>query len=304
MVNIIKLYKPLLRAAMKVAGVRPQKIEVEPGTIMNFWAPTRPQNNKNAIVFLHGFVGDGMLTWQLQVLALARKYNVYVPDLLFFGGSTTDDSRRTVDFHTECLAKGLVALGLRRCTVVGFSYGGAMAFKLAESRPELVESVVATCFVPAVTESISKECLGQVGFPTWSEFLLPNSASSLNKMFEVGSYELPRIPIRVFKDALEVMFDHRKERAELLEAMVIPDKDFNLPAYSQRIHLVWGKDDKVLSVERARELKEKLGNKATLQCIEKAGHIALIERPFVFNRCLKRILASIYDERSPDFSYE
>ncbi|KAI6677743.1 hypothetical protein NL676_038539 [Syzygium grande] len=300
MVNTIKLYMPLLRAAMKLAGMTPQKIEIEPGTIMNFWAPTRPRNNKkNAVVFLHGFVGNGMMTWQFQALALARKYDVYVPDLLFFGGSTTSNSRRTVDFHTECLAKGLAALGLRRCTVVGFSYGGTMAFKLAESWPELVESVVATCSVPALTESMSKECLGKMGFPTWSEFLLPNSANCVRKMFEVGSYELPRIPIRVFKDGLEVMFDHRRERAELLEAMVIPDKDFTLPGYSQRVHLVWGEDDKILSVGLAKELKEKLGNKATLECIEKAGHIALLERPFVYNRCLKRILASIYDEKSP-----
>ncbi|KAI6677750.1 hypothetical protein NL676_038546 [Syzygium grande] len=207
MVNTIKLYQPLLRAAMKLAGVRPRKIEIEPGTVMNFWAPTRPQNNnkkKNAVVFLHGFVGDGMMTWQFQVLALARKYAVYVPDLLFFGGSATGDSRRTVDFQAECVAKGLAALGLRRCTLVGFSYGGMVAFKLAESRPDLVESVVATCTVPALTESISKESLEKLGFLTWPEVLMPNSVDGVKNMFEVGSHKLPRIPNRVFKDFLEV----------------------------------------------------------------------------------------------------
>ncbi|XP_039173687.1 uncharacterized protein LOC120296095 [Eucalyptus grandis] len=203
MVNTIKLYQPLLRATMKLAGVRPQKIEIEPGIIMNFWAPTQSQNNnKNAVVFLHGFVGDGMMTWQLQVLALARKYAVYVPDLLFFGSSATSDSRRTVDFQAECVAKGLLALGLQRCTVVGFSYGGMVAFKMAESQPELVESVVATCSIPAMTESISKECLEKLGFPTWSELLLPNSVSGVKKV--VGSHRLPRIPNPLFKDSLEV----------------------------------------------------------------------------------------------------
>ncbi|XP_030525109.2 dihydrolipoyllysine-residue acetyltransferase component of acetoin cleaving system-like [Rhodamnia argentea] len=300
MVNTIKLYKSLLPAAMKLAGVRPQKIEIEPGTVMNFWAPTRPQSNgnKNAVVFLHGFAGDGMLTWQSQVLPLARKYDVYVPDLLFFGGSATASSHRTVDFQAQSVAKGLAVLGLQRCTVVGFSYGGAVAFKLAETRPELVGSVVAACSVPALTESMSKECLEKMGFPTWSDFLLPNSANSVKTMFEVGSYELPRIPNRAFKDGLEVMFDHEKERAKLLEAMVIPGKDFTLPEYSRRVHLIWGEDDKIFSVGLAKELKEKLGNKATLECIEKAGHIAMLERPFVYNKCLKRILASIYEKRT------
>ncbi|KAF8038690.1 hypothetical protein BT93_B1282 [Corymbia citriodora subsp. variegata] len=296
MVNTIKLYQPLLRAAMNLAGVRPQKIEIEPGTIMNFWAPTRTQsNNKNAVVFLHGFFGDGMMTWQLQVLALARKYAVYVPDLLFFGGSATGDSRRMVDFQAECVAKGLVALGLQRCTVVGFSYGGMVAFKMAELRPELVESVVATCSLPAMTESISRECLEKLGFPAWSDLLLPTSVSGVKKV--VGSRRLPRIPNRVLKDGLEVMFDYRKERTELLEAFVIPDKDFTLPDYSQKVHLVCGEEDKIFNVGLVKDIKEKLGDKATLECIEKAGHLAILERPFVYSKCLKRILASIYDER-------
>ncbi|XP_010068564.1 pimeloyl-[acyl-carrier protein] methyl ester esterase-like [Eucalyptus grandis] len=171
---------------MKLTSMRPRKIEVEPGTIMNFWAPTRiPNKNKNAVVFLHDFVGDGMITWQFQVLALLRKYAIYVPDLLFFGGSATGDSRQTVDFHAECVAKGLVALGLQRCTMVGFSYGGMVAFKLAKLRPELVESVVATCSIPALTESISKECLQRLGFPRWSELLLPNSVDGVKKLFEM-----------------------------------------------------------------------------------------------------------------------
>ncbi|XP_030472295.1 uncharacterized protein LOC115690171 [Syzygium oleosum] len=303
MVNTIKLYQPLLRAAMKLTGVRPRKIEIEPRTIMNFWAPTQTQSsNKPAVVFLHGFFGDGMMMWQLQVLALTRKYAVYVPDLLFFGSSATGDSRRTLDFQAECVAKGLAALGLQRCMVVGFSYGGMVAFKLAESQPELVESVVATCTVPAMTESISKECLKKLGFPTWSELLLPNTVSGVKKV--VGSHRFPRIPNRVFKDGLEVMFDYRKERAELLQAFVIPDKDFTLPEYSQKVHLVCGEDDNIFSVGLVKEFKEKLGNKATLECIENAGHLAILERPFVYSKCLKRILASIYDERSNELSYE
>ncbi|KAF8038689.1 hypothetical protein BT93_B1281 [Corymbia citriodora subsp. variegata] len=190
---------------MKIAGVRPRKIEIEPGTVVNLWAPTRTSNkSKNAVVFFHGFVGDGIITWQFQVLALARKYAVYVPDLLFFSSSTTGDCCRTVDFQAECVAKGMAVLGLQRCTVVGFSYCGMVAFNLAESQPELVESVVVTCSVPASTKSISKECLERLGSPTWSELLLPNSVGGVKKMLEVGSHKLPRFPNRVFKDGLEV----------------------------------------------------------------------------------------------------
>ncbi|XP_030525105.1 putative aminoacrylate hydrolase RutD [Rhodamnia argentea] len=299
MVNTLELYKPLLRVAMKLAGLRPQKIEIEPGTVLNIWAPARSKKNANdarkpAVVFLHGFVGDGILMWQFQVLALARDYEVYVPDLLFFGSSFTVDGRRTVGFQADCLATGLARLGVRRCTVVGFSYGAMVAFRLAESRPELVESVVATCAGPTLTESLSRECLERMGFPSWPALLLPESASSLKKLLQIGSFHFPRFPKCVFKHALEVMFDYRKERAALLEALVIPDKDFAFPNYSQKVHLVWGENDRIFPVEVAKSLKEKLGDNATLVCIEKAGHIAALERPFVYSKCLKRILASTY----------
>ncbi|XP_039168744.1 uncharacterized protein LOC104455481 [Eucalyptus grandis] len=208
MVNAVKIYKPLLRATMRLAGLTPQKIEVEPGTVMNIWAPTRSKKNANnskkpAVVFLHGFFADGILTWQFQVLALARDYAVYVPDLLFFGGSSTGDGRRTVGFQAECLARGLAKLGVQQCTVVGFSYGAVVAFRLAELQPELVESVVATCSGPVLTESLSRECLERLGFPTWSEFLLPDSASALKKLLEISSFHFPILPKCVFKHALE-----------------------------------------------------------------------------------------------------
>ena len=82
MVNIFAVYKPLLCWVMKLVGMRPQRVEIEPGTIMNFWVPNEtPKKSKNsinnkAVVFIHGFAADGIITWQSQVLALARKYKV------------------------------------------------------------------------------------------------------------------------------------------------------------------------------------------------------------------------------------
>ncbi|KAM1151816.1 hypothetical protein EV1_034158 [Malus domestica] len=56
---------------------------------------TENQKSKPAVLFIHGFALDGITTWQFQVLSLAKDYTVYVPDLLFFGGSTTDKLDRS-----------------------------------------------------------------------------------------------------------------------------------------------------------------------------------------------------------------
>ncbi|XP_041013409.1 epoxide hydrolase 4-like [Juglans microcarpa x Juglans regia] len=314
MVNTFAVYKSLLFALMKLAGVRPQIVEIDPGTILNFWVPNEIHRNpekskhakkqdrtKPAVVFLHGFAADGIITWQFQVLALARKYRVYVPDFLFFGGSTTDRSERSPEFQAECVAKGLEKLGVERCTLVGFSYGGTVGFKMAEMYPNLVQSMVVTCSVIALTKSISGAGLERIGFKSWSEYLLPDSIKGVKLLLELATVKLPWIPNFIYRHYFEVMFDHRKEKEELLEAMVIDDKDFNLAHHPQKVpvHLLWGENDIIFTMEGAENLRRQLGGRATvLKSIEKAGHLAHMERPFIYNKCLKDILETLLEENS------
>lgn len=44
------------------------------------------------------------------------------------------------------------------------------------------------------------------------------------------------------------------------------------------------------------EYHRQVGENATLVSIDKAGHLPNVERPFVYNRQLKRILASLVEE--------
>ncbi|XP_024030308.1 epoxide hydrolase 4 [Morus notabilis] len=304
MVNIFTIHNTLLGFVMKLAGMRPQRVEISPGTIINFWVPTQTQtqtktrtNLKKNVVFLHGFAGNGIFTWQLQVLALAKKYSIYVPDFLFFGDSITDRADRSPEFQAECVAKGLKKLGVETCTLVGLSYGGMVGFKMAQLFPNLVESMVVSCSVMALTESVSSESLRRIGFETWSDFLLPETVEGVKAMFDVGSYKLPNVPDWLFKHFLEVMFSNRKERKELLEALVVCDKDFNVPQYPQRVGLLWGQNDKIFNMETASNLKKQLGERATLESIEKAGHLVQLERPCVYNDHLKKILSSLLEDK-------
>ncbi|KAL9354402.1 hypothetical protein Peur_052372 [Populus x canadensis] len=299
MVNTLSLYKPLLHGLMKVAGMRRQVVEIESGTVINFWVPSdeTTAKRKSAVVFLHGFGFDGILTWQFQVLALANKYAVYVPDFLFFGDSITDKSERSPAFQAECMAKGLRKLGVEKCTLVGLSYGGMVGFKMAEMYPNLVDSMVITCSVMALTKSISRAGLQRIGFSSWAEYLIPETVKGVKTLLDVAFYKLPWMPNFIYKDILEDMcFDHRKERHELLEELIVEDKNFTAPHFTQRIHLLWGGDDIIFDMKECRNLIDLLQGKATLHCIERAGHLVELERPFVYNRQLKKILASLYED--------
>ncbi|XVE93201.1 hypothetical protein REPUB_Repub01dG0169900 [Reevesia pubescens] len=294
--SFMKIYKFLLHVVLKLAGISPQKIEIEPGTVINFWAPTETTNRRKklAVVFIHGFGFDGILTWQFQALALAKDYSVYVPDLVFFGGSITDKTERSVEFQAECMAKGLRKLGVEKCTLVGFSYGGMIGFKMAEMYPDLVESMVVSCSVMALTESISNAGLERIGFSCWADYLLPVSNKGVETLLQVASYSVPKLPNWIYKDILEgMLITNRNEKVELLKALVIKDNEFTIPCYQQRIHLLWGKNDKIFDLDTAHNLKQQIGEKATLEYIEKSAHLVQLDRPFVYNSHLKKILASL-----------
>lgn len=218
--------KSLLHGLMKLAGLRPQMVEIEPGTTMNFWAPSettekakvkgvcgkvkvdpkeeKKKAKKPAVVLLQGFAAEGILTWSLQVRALSRKYAVYIPDLLFFGGSITSSADRSLEFQAECLVKGLTKLGVETCTVVGFSYGGMVAFKMAELHPHMVKSLVVSGTVVTFTESMSAKTMGRLGFSSASEMLLPTSVEGVKTLFKGGIYKKLFLPDRLFKDYLQV----------------------------------------------------------------------------------------------------
>ncbi|CAA0839557.1 alpha/beta-Hydrolases superfamily protein [Striga hermonthica] len=293
MVNLVTAHQALLRRLMKSAGVLPHTVQINAGTVINIWAPSDTLD-KPAVVLVHGFSADGIMTWQFQVGPLSKKYAVYVPDLLFFGGSATDSPDRSPEFQAECLAEALRSLGVQRYTVVGFSYGGVVALKMAGMWPDLVAAAVVSGSVVEMTESSSSAIVEELGFSSLSEFLLPTSVKECRELFKVAVHRKFWFPDRLYGDFLKVMFYNRKERAELLEGLVVTTKDKALPNFTQRIHLLWGENDQIFKMELARDMKQQLGEKTTLQGIKKAGHLVHLERPCVYNRCLKEFLASLH----------
>ncbi|KAJ1284465.1 hypothetical protein BS78_03G206400 [Paspalum vaginatum] len=325
MVNLVEAQKPLLHFLVRMAGLRQRTVDVDgAGTVITFWVPkdkVPPISNKEqtkatvrddstavagaakttvtktggrpAVVLVHGFAAEGIVTWQFQVGALAKHYDVYVPDLLYFGGSTSPSSDRSPGFQAECLATALRKLGVGPCAVVGFSYGGMVSFKLAEAHPELVRSLVVSGSVVAMTDSISEAALERIGVKSSAELLLPESVQGLKALLSIATYRKLWFPDRLHRDYLEVMFANRKERAELLEGLVVSNKDATVPVLPQKILLLWGENDNIFNIELAKTMKEQLGDKAMLQSISKAGHLVHLERPCVYNQCLKEFLASV-----------
>lgn len=200
------MLRPIVRLLMIFYGLSPKIIETETGTKIKIWVPSKSKSEtKPNIVFLHGFAADGIFTWLSQVMAISSNYAVYVPDLLFFGESITDKSGRSTAFQAEVIAAALKKVGVKKCTVVGLSYGGSIGFKMAELFPELVEFVVASDTIIEFTESLKRDLLEKYGYSNLPEFLLPTTVEGLMAFLTICNHGPVSMPGFVAKDFLKVI---------------------------------------------------------------------------------------------------
>lgn len=132
----------LIALYYRLCGLSPCTVDIDYQTTIHFWTATHRRFDKPSLVMVHGYGGNSLWQFVLQVRSLSRNFNLYVPDLMFFGKSYTNRSDRSESFQAKCVVEGLKRLGVDRFSVYGISYGGFVVYRMAEMCPETVEKVV------------------------------------------------------------------------------------------------------------------------------------------------------------------
>jgi pimeloyl-ACP methyl ester carboxylesterase len=94
-----------------------------------------------ALIFIHGFGGDALLSWEKQLSFFAKEHTVIAPDLLWFGESTSL-MQPNLSSQTEAIIDLMDYLKLEKATIVGQSYGGFVAIQLAQKEPNRIQKLV------------------------------------------------------------------------------------------------------------------------------------------------------------------
>ena len=150
MVSFVRLQERLMRLHCRTQGLIPRTVEIDGDTSIHVWLPKHhghvPKDvdkkpaAKRAVLLLHGFGASAIWQWQGQLSLLCPHYDVYMPDLVFFVGSTTKSDRRTEVFQAECMQQLMKTVGVERYDVVGISYGGFVAYRYGNSPPPPIPS--------------------------------------------------------------------------------------------------------------------------------------------------------------------
>ncbi|CAM6096094.1 unnamed protein product [Calypogeia fissa] len=305
-----------LHKSFEERGLESRMISISNGSTIHCWVSkdfTPPVGNssnadgntvtakseKPLLVLLHGFGLSSMWQWSSQVKPLVRYFNLIMPDLLFFGRSTTTNPDRSESFQAECVWLVLSKLGISRFSVVGTSYGGFVAYRLTQAHPDAVDKLVISNSSICMKPEDDQELCKRGGAATIPELLLPTTRPGLEAIAKlVFCKPAPTwfIPSFIINDYLKVLYlPNREEKVELLEHLAFGKEagPALLTKVDKEVLIIWGEADNIFPLEQAERIKEYLGERAELVVLKEAGHVSQMEQPAKWNSLVVKFLLGI-----------
>lgn len=235
------------------------------------------------VVLLHG-LGGSSANWVEVFPELVTRHRVIAIDLPGHGGSPALPRGSSVGQFAAAVAHALDAAGSVSALVVGHSFGGHVAARLALQRPDLVTGLLlvaaagvstsrprAQRYVTLVTrlrparkmQPLVRRFGGHAGF----------RRAMLSPWFVSDAGALTPTALR------GLIRDMREHRGVDIAgaAMTRDDLRTEVAAISCPVLVLWGARDRQLSVDDGIELARRLG--APLRVVADCGHLVPAERP-------------------------
>jgi 2-hydroxy-6-oxo-octa-2,4-dienoate hydrolase len=245
------------------------------------------------VILIHGS-GPGVTAyanWRLVVPALAQDFHVIAPDLVGFGFT---DRPADVNYDVQTWADQVVALmdelGIRQASLVGNSFGGAIAMRIATQHGDRVERLVLMGSMGVdfdLTPGLDR---------VWG---YTPSFENMRKVLDVFAYSRELVPDELaevryrasmqpgFQESFAAMFPAPRQRS--VDAMRTPEDQIKLIPHKTLV--VHGREDQVIPVDTSLKLFRLIEN-ADLHVFSHCGHWVQIERSADFNRIVRDFLAA------------
>jgi pimeloyl-ACP methyl ester carboxylesterase len=262
---------------VEVDGVRVRYQEVGPRD-----APT--------LLLIHGFTAFN-LVWSEVLLPLANAgFHVIAPDLL--GHGFTEKPKHgeyTIDSQARLIVRLMDNLGLERATLVGNSYGGAVAATVALDYPSRVEKLV---MVGAVIndEPKSSFLLRLASAPLIGDVVTPLLMDSrmvvrrrLKKihsefahlLFDESRIQARHLPMKAANTQSAILRTLRHWKADRIE------RDAHL--ITQPTLIIWGENDSDTPLRHGKQLHDLMPG-SVMKVFRNCGHLPQEEYPVEFTR--------------------
>jgi pimeloyl-ACP methyl ester carboxylesterase len=224
------------------------------------------------VLALHGWGRTGA-----DFDALLAGLDAVALDLPGFGATPEPVAAWGADDYAAAVERALPEIG-ERLVVVGHSFGGRVAVRLAARRPDAIAGLLLT------------------GVPLYRRQGAPRGASrvyllarALHRLGLVGAARMERLRQRY--GSADYRTASPRMRGVLVK-LVNEEYDDALAELRCPVRLVWGADDDAAPVEVARRAAERLGERARLEVLDGHGHFVTRSAPAELRRAIDELLAN------------
>lgn len=252
---------------------------IETGSIKTFYLHA---GKGKAVIFLHG-AGGGGLVWLPLLGAMAKEFEVFIPDMPGYGESDKPKAAYDKVFFSRWLLDFVDAAGIESASIAANSMGGAVAMQFALDHPNRVEKLVLAGSCGFGLEGMSKKAF----FSMMLSNIFP-SAKTVKGLLHYLIFNknlMPGVDQRAY--FLEVIRSPGGKRAFNMGKgkAAGPFSDESLKKIRQPALLIWGSHDRIIPPGNA-EKKGPLLPDSRLETIERTGHVPFIEKPEEFLKLL------------------
>lgn len=230
------------------------------------------------VVMLQGW-GTDLGVYDSVADSINQKYSFVQFDFPGFGGSDEPREAWNVDAYANFFCKLMQALGIKRATLIGHSYGGRVIIKLAtrENIPFEIDRIVLI------------DSAGILPKKTFLQKVRIKKYKCLKKILDM------KIIYALFPEIIDDWrrkqgsADYRNATPIMRQCLVMAvNEDLTelLHKIEQDTLLIWGDKDTATPISDAKIMEEKIPS-AGLAVLEGVGHFPFLEKPIVFRNIMQ-----------------
>ncbi len=230
------------------------------------------------MVMLQGW-GTDLGVYDSVADAINEKYTFVQFDFPGFGGSDEPREAWNVDAYADFFCKFMEALGIKKATLIGHSYGGRVIIKLAarESLPFEITNIVLIDSAGVLPKRSFAQKMKIRRYKVLKRIL---NLKLIYALFpEVIDEWRSRQGSADYRNATPIM-------RQCLVMAVNEDLTELLPKIKQDTLLIWGDKDTATPISDGKLMEERIPNSG-LAVLQGTGHFSFLEQPAVFRNIMR-----------------
>lgn len=241
------------------------------------------QPNKPTVLLVHG-IGSNRDSWNQVAKVLSQHYHVIIPDLPGSGDTKNPENfELSLQNLTDHLRRFVEAAHIQnQLHIAGHSLGGSIALMYASQYHYDTKSLM----LISAGGLLKSNRTNYLTHPIYLKQLLITQPGDLDFVSRKVMYSPPFMPSVIKKQYEQSLIKKSVETARLIDHLAETKKNQSIESFEEMLKgisaptlIVWGKQDQIVNVESADELKRSIKNAQPPILLNQVGHVAMVEAP-------------------------